>query len=437
MATLSVVFCLSFSSCVKEEKDLFDKSAAERMNEALAKYNELLESSANGWVMAYYPYDATIGGLLYTVKFHDGKVDMASQEDVEINDGDDIIPSGEIKTSMYRIISEQGPILTFDTYAPMLHYYTEPKGSSNTQGFQGDYEFTFMEATDDKIILRGKKYGNTMTLTRMPEGEDLSSYIAKSLEMSAKIESVCHPKAVVNGSEYFVTMGGSVYASSFDDEEFQTSYVITKEGIEFYKPVTIGGVEFQSLFFDEATENLTSENNDVVFPYPTAMEQFCYSNVLWKTTFNSFFSSGSMDKTTLDLLKTANASTYFSSNNVISWCVGKNDMYPSSSPSPYCMYWLASIWGIFNDVIYKGLEMNIEEASSNVMSFGNVDDDYLVDGMNLFDDDYSSIFSPLYKHICQQSPYKVEFDDDRKPTTAKVISTADNGETWVQFTKVQ
>lgn len=81
--------------------------------------------------------------------------------------------------------------------------------------------------------------------------------------------------------------------------------------------------------------------------------------------------------------------------------------------------------------------MNIEDASSNVMSFGNVDDDYLVDGMNLFDDDYSSIFSPLYKHICQQSPYKVEFDDDRKPTTAKVISTADNGETWVQFTKVQ
>ena len=43
-------FC--FNSCVSEEEDLFDKSAAERMNEALTKYKAILQDDPQGWVMS-------------------------------------------------------------------------------------------------------------------------------------------------------------------------------------------------------------------------------------------------------------------------------------------------------------------------------------------------------------------------------------------------
>ena len=67
-------FC--FNSCVSEEEDLFDKSAAERMNEALTKYKAILQDDPQGWVMEFYPSDRSMGGYTYTAKFDNGKVDF-------------------------------------------------------------------------------------------------------------------------------------------------------------------------------------------------------------------------------------------------------------------------------------------------------------------------------------------------------------------------
>ena len=51
---LLAVLGMTATSCLMEEKELFDKTAAERLDAYLTEYNTLLESSENGWLLEYY-----------------------------------------------------------------------------------------------------------------------------------------------------------------------------------------------------------------------------------------------------------------------------------------------------------------------------------------------------------------------------------------------
>ena len=62
---VAVCLMLPLVSCVREEKDIFDKSASERMNEWLVSTQNVLTSAANGWVMHYYPEGNQIYPGLY------------------------------------------------------------------------------------------------------------------------------------------------------------------------------------------------------------------------------------------------------------------------------------------------------------------------------------------------------------------------------------
>ena len=110
-----------------EEEDLFDKSAAERMNEALTKYKAILQDDPQGWVMEFYPSDRSMGGYTYTAKFDNGKVDMTSELSLNSSSGDKW-PAGTVVTSYYRVISEQSALLTFDTYNLLFHSFQNQEG---------------------------------------------------------------------------------------------------------------------------------------------------------------------------------------------------------------------------------------------------------------------------------------------------------------------
>ena len=62
---------LALTSCLFEQKEVFEKTPAERMEGYLSEYQELLESSVDGWVMEYYP-DNTLayGGYVYFLTFN-------------------------------------------------------------------------------------------------------------------------------------------------------------------------------------------------------------------------------------------------------------------------------------------------------------------------------------------------------------------------------
>ena len=91
-----------------------------------------------------------------SVKFDGQRVTMASQG----YEGDETI------SSLYKVVSEEATMLTFDTYNAFIHAYAKPQGggSNPNANLQGDYEFIIKEASAEKIVMQGKKYGNTIVM---------------------------------------------------------------------------------------------------------------------------------------------------------------------------------------------------------------------------------------------------------------------------------
>lgn len=100
---MGVISMLSFQSCLHDDKELFDESAAERLEHATEETKQILESSTSGWAFQYYLGDEyTSGGCTYLVKFKDGKADVA----LDLADA----PT-DIAHSSYDVVKDQGLFL--------------------------------------------------------------------------------------------------------------------------------------------------------------------------------------------------------------------------------------------------------------------------------------------------------------------------------------
>lgn len=53
-------------------------------------------------------------------------------------------------------------------------------------GMEGDYEFTIQSVTPEQVVLKGKKTGNTITMTPMPENETWEAYLTDIEEAEQK-----------------------------------------------------------------------------------------------------------------------------------------------------------------------------------------------------------------------------------------------------------
>ena len=163
---MGVISMLSFQSCLHDDKELFDESAAERLEHATEETKQILESSTSGWAFQYYLGDEyTSGGCTYLVKFKDGKADVAL---------DLVDDPTNITHSSYDVVKDQGPVLTFDTYNEWMHYFANPNSDGTTNG--GDFEFSVMKISNDTIDLKGRTTGNKMRLIRLPENTDWTTY---------------------------------------------------------------------------------------------------------------------------------------------------------------------------------------------------------------------------------------------------------------------
>ena len=184
LIALLLLFLPFVSSCVHDEEDVFDDSAADRLNKAVVEYARVLESQELGWVLDFYPADRSMGGIAYTAKFDAGDVTMTCEMSmVDVNSKR--LPIGSEVHSGYSIVTGRSVILTFDTYNPLLHYWSEPSGN-DSDGYASDYEFVFLSASADSVVLRGKKYGNILRM--YPLREPQSDYVQKA----AYTKSVLH-----------------------------------------------------------------------------------------------------------------------------------------------------------------------------------------------------------------------------------------------------
>lgn len=114
-------------ACTSEVDDVFDQSAANRINQSIAEYQEVLRSAGNGWVLNYYPAATkAYGGYTMLIRFHkEGTADVSC----------DLFQPDKVSTGAYDMVNSAGPMLTFSTYNEIFHFFSEP---SNALGIGED-----------------------------------------------------------------------------------------------------------------------------------------------------------------------------------------------------------------------------------------------------------------------------------------------------------
>lgn len=75
---------------------------------------------------------------------------------------------------------------------------------------------------------------------------------------------------VVGGKEYTVSMVGKLlsYTDMKEDsslENIDMAYIYTPDGINLYEPLTVNGITFQHLIYDDATGAIKATDADVSF----------------------------------------------------------------------------------------------------------------------------------------------------------------------------
>ena len=187
--TLILAAACAVTSCVNEEDLIFDKTAAERLNEASSLYSSRLMASPNGWAMQLYPTNENEypygNGYLLLCRFNkDHSVNVSM---------DNVFSENKYKedTSLWEIITDNGPVLTFNSHNSCLHAFCDPEdifftgnadeaNDETGKGCQGDYEFIIVDAPEDAsyMMLKGKKRGTYNLLTPVEVGVEYADYLA-------------------------------------------------------------------------------------------------------------------------------------------------------------------------------------------------------------------------------------------------------------------
>lgn len=232
---------LLLTSCLKDQEDLFTESASQRTTTYLAKAKKVLTSSENGWLLNYYPdREQSYGGTPFTMKFTDEKVTVACAELTED-------PTYTVE-STYILNNEDGPVLMFDTYNGLAHYFATPSGSSGAGGYEaydGDFIFIILNISEDEntITLKGNRSGNIMYMHRLTGSA--TDYLAKAFETSENMPTNYTFQS--DGKTVKVALKGGRASFTGENIDVDQAYIYTDKGIEFYEPVDINGVVFDGI----------------------------------------------------------------------------------------------------------------------------------------------------------------------------------------------
>lgn len=314
-------FALIFSAlilngCVHDEENVFGEASAVRVQKAVKEYMDLLVSSENGWFADYYPEkDHSIGGYAMYFKFTSDKKVSVSCE-IETN-----APAGELKTSEWNVLAEQTVILSFVTYNPVMHYFSEPY-ASDVDGRYGDYEFVIDKATSDVIEMRGKKHGNKLVLRKNTANIKSAEYFKEVSATEDTLSEFGMFGFVLNNNRIGVTsVVDRTFVIGYTDSEGNSkttkiAYTFTSKGIRLYEPFEFQDVTMQNFEWKTAEEKYVCTDAgvnayfDIYFPpdYQLRYGEFIGT---WEMQYHGN-STTTFDKATITIVaKKKNATLQF------------------------------------------------------------------------------------------------------------------------------
>ena len=226
---IATVTAMMMASCTIEQDDFFSDSSANRADNAIAADVQVLTSAANGWLMQYFPdSQQSYGGYNEIIRFKaDGKAEILGEA-----------YSDSIYTSLYSVTQSAGIVLTFDSYNPEFHAFSDPSapiGGSEGTGWDGDFDFSILKCTAEEVVLKGKKTGNKIVMTPMPTSD-----------WEAYLNGIWDVEDGMNAKKYGIHIGGEEiiamrlnrtlimdYEDNGEEYEVTASYIITPQGFKF------------------------------------------------------------------------------------------------------------------------------------------------------------------------------------------------------------
>lgn len=234
---------LSLSSCLKEQADVFETPSSERMQNYLENVRSILQAPKQGWIMSYYPGSSSATCYM-GVKFEPQQVTAYSEAD----------PATAV-TSGYKLTTDDGAVLSFDTYNSVLHYYATAS-SDHYQARGGDFEFDIISVDSKRVVLRGKRSRNLCYLDPLAEDKTISAYLTEMVAAKDALNIVAFEGEVtgglvegfLDGVSNTLTMGRKGADAT---EQITARYMIVPGGIHFNEPFTFQGVTFQDFVYKE------------------------------------------------------------------------------------------------------------------------------------------------------------------------------------------
>ncbi len=283
-AILCLLGLAGMQSCsLHDDTEDFDTPAANRIENTVENAKNILESAPNGWELHYVTGENNSGGgYTFLLKFADGKVEVAGDAAVAT-------PAERAKSS-YDINRSMGPVLTFNTYNSILHKLGSPN-MGQIEGEQGDWEFVITDLTDNTISLRGKKWGNSMVMTRLPESTDWTA----RLDSIATVSKAICTNYLINGSdkkEDAIDMDADSRRVSYisDGKVTDIPFFITTTGIQAIKPIAMDKVTFSELELKDGSLKIKDNDQVSIDPYIAPIEA-------WEGTWALNAMAGSCDIT--------------------------------------------------------------------------------------------------------------------------------------------
>nr|WKN36936.1 DUF4302 domain-containing protein [Tunicatimonas sp. TK19036] len=180
LLSLWVVLMLLLAACGTNDDDLiFDKTADERVAEAIAALESQLTAPANGWVLRYQPVDES-GAYVVLLNFtEDGELRIRTDFKV----GDEEFYD---QTITYRVDNSLGLELIFENYSFFSFLFEQDNAS-----FQAEYEFDYINETPNgELVFRSKTdLGSPTTLVFEQAPENAESLLGRQVNENLDVLS--------------------------------------------------------------------------------------------------------------------------------------------------------------------------------------------------------------------------------------------------------
>ena len=243
------------AACTPEVEDAFDKPSPDRIAEAISETKDILTAAPNGWKMAYQG-SGGFGGFNILCKFD-------KEDNVFCEEESDHAKA----TSHYTVQQGQGVLLSFDSFNAALHKYSDPVGKINGKsvgkdgkGFQGDFEFRIMSCTKDSIVLEGRKHGDRVVMTPMPEDLTWDSFFTQIATVASGMSSERY-NIIIDKDTLPARMNlHTLHTTDKNGKAVAIPFIYTPQGIEVLKADSLNGRKLTA--FTYSTDDKWVDPND-------------------------------------------------------------------------------------------------------------------------------------------------------------------------------